>query len=160
VNSNVLKGFICGAIAILIVFCIIILVLGKREIIPLTRHDGQALKPLIFDNRTYVSISEFTKAEEKPVKYDASTNSVYIGKFSHLTKEEFIALKPGMTRNEVFSIVGFPHKDLASGVYTDGYDLEDGTTIGLLYLIGENNTIILKSMSLINKDGSITKIFS
>jgi hypothetical protein len=108
----------------------------------------------------YFAVNPLYNVENSQMQLKTSTVNTLqnITKILNLKRADFDKIQLGMTRDEVFLNVGFPHQDLADGVYADGYYLEDGTMMGLVYLSGENKELILVGISLINIDDSVPKI--
>jgi hypothetical protein len=175
------KGFIIGFISALILLAIVttILVITQTIIIilPLTTNlyeSGRELSPdyplasanineshvesFSADSDVYVPVSLLEEVSGLPVKYDGETGSIYVGKFLNLKKSDFDTLERGMTMAEVEAVVGKAHYPLGSNLSNLCYDLADGRYIIVVYSVSDDYAVTLRSVLLIELDGSETGI--
>jgi hypothetical protein len=153
---TVKAGFILGFLSIIVILGIGLFISTKTQLFTLVRYNGDSVTPLVFDRKTYVSTVKISNTLGKSVTFDRPTNSLNIGALLKLKRADFDTIRLGMTINEVESIVGQAQIFLTSGLHQVGYDLEDGTLMGLFYIPGVNHKETLKEMFLINKDGTRT----
>jgi hypothetical protein len=154
------KDFIFGFLSAIMFILIIIFVFSAIHTITLVRYKGESVTPIIFDATTYISTRVISESIGQPVNYNTTKNSLEIGTIKVLKRSDFDSIRPGMTITEVEALVGQATIFLTSGLHQVGYALDDGTTIGLYYIPGENHIETLKELFLINKDGSRITLLS
>lgn len=181
-RSGILKGIIIGFLSTAAILVAVALFLTMTDPAALVEYhqvrvfdwNDESSTASILDTKTaYVPVQLVTKVTGRPVKWDRSTSSVYLGMFLNLSRADFDTLKPGMNSQEVEAIVGERHKSLSpipeplTSPVENEYDLKDGTMMRLEYAAWDSSMLshdwipprILDHMYFTGKDGTETTVF-